>query len=491
MFSRLLVCLSLLLLPLAEAVPQATPAETHAITTAIGERNFQQAIELTRTALQRSPADARLWTLQGISLSALGKKKEALSSYDNALKLSPRYLPALEGAAELEYNAGSSRATTLLERIVEVQPQNSTAHAMLGVLEYKRHDCGSAVKHFEAAKDVIGSQPVALTQMGICLVDLQRTEEALPVFQRLVELQPEDTHARYNLAVVELNAHHAQEALSALQPLLQSTQPDPDALDLASSVYEEVGDTPNAVKVLRQAIVQNPKKVKYYIDFATLSFAHQSFQVGVDMLDLGIKQNPTAAALYVARGVLFIQLGQYDKGEADFSAANKLDPRQSSGAVAEGLAQIQQSNPEQALSTVRAQLKAHPNDAFLHYLEAQALFQQGLDPGTPQFQQAVAAAERAVQLRPNLVLARDLLGNLYLKSGEVEKSIVQSRRALQDSPTDQEALYHLIQALRRSKDSQAELPALVKRLAELRQQSRSEEAQGNRYKLYEVPAGPK
>jgi tetratricopeptide (TPR) repeat protein len=489
-FPRLLLFL-VLLVPcvVVQGLAQAAPSDAQAITSAIRERNFDQAVELSRSALQRSPNDARLWALQGIALSASGHKKEALGAYNSALRISPNYLPALEGAAELEYNAGSERAAALLQQILKVQPDNPTAHAMLGVLDYKRRDCPSAVKHFQAAKDVVASQPAALTEYGTCLVNLERTEEALPVFQRLLEVQPNDPHARYNFAVVQLSAHHPQDAIATLQPLLQSAQPDPDVLDLASSAYEEAGDTPNAVKWLRQAIVQDPKKVKYYVDFATLSFAHQSFQVGVDMLNLGLTQNPQAASLYVARGILYIQLGQYDKGEADFESANKIDPRQSSGAVAEGLAKIQQSNPDQALATVRAQLKSHPNDAFLHYLEAQALFQKGLDPDTPQFNEAVAAAEQAAKLRPNLVLAHDLLGNLYLKSGNLEKSISESRRALRDSPSDQEALYHLIQALRRTKDNNAELPALVKRLAELRQQSRNEEAQGNRYKLYEVPEG--
>jgi tetratricopeptide (TPR) repeat protein len=79
-----------------------------------------------------------------------------------------------------------------------------------------------------------------------------------------------------------------------------------------------------------------------------------------------------------------------------------------------------------------------------------------------------------------------LLGNLYLKSGQIDKSIEQSRRALQQSPSDQEALYHLIQALRHNgKDTKGELPVLVKRLALLRQASRTQEASGARYRLYE------
>jgi tetratricopeptide (TPR) repeat protein len=268
--------------------------------------------------------------------------------------------------------------------------------------------------------------------------------------------------------------------------LLQAQSPDPDVLDLASAAYEETGDTPAAVRLLRQAIVLDPGKPRYYIDFATISFNHQSFEVGVDMVSVGLKRNPKAASLYVARGILYIQLGRFEKGQADFTTATRLDPGQTSGAVAEGLALIQQSNLDQALGTVRAQLKSHPKDAFLQYMQAQILFQQGADPETPQFKEAMAAAVLSTQLDPGLVLARDLLGNLYLKSGQIDKSIEQSRRALQQSPSDQEALYHLIQALRHNgKDTKGELPALVKRLAVLRQASRTQEASGARYRLYE------
>jgi tetratricopeptide (TPR) repeat protein len=471
----------------------APSAPTAPIESALRGHDYPQALQLAQSAVQQSPKNPKLWVLQGIALSRLGRRHEALAAYDRALAISPDYLPALEGAAELEYQAESKRALPLLERVVKLRPNDPTANAMLGVVKYKQRDCASAVEHFRASWQLISSQPAALAQYGTCLMNLDNAEDALPVFQRLLSLQPDDSHARYNLAVVQLAAHSPKEAVETLQPLLGAASPDPEALDLASSAYEESGDTPKAVNLLRQAIVLDPKKTRYFVDFATLSFAHQSFQVGVDMIDAGLKETPNAAQLFVARGVLLIQLGQYEKAEADFEKASQLDPTQTSGAVAEGLAQMQQSNLDQALTTVRARLKDHPDDAFLHYLEADILFQKGADPGTPEFKDAIAAVCRAEQLRADFVLAYDLLGNLYLKSGEIDKSIAQSRRALGQNPSDQEALYHLIQALRQSgKDSKGELPTLVKRLAVLRQQARQAEASGNRYRLYEssLPAQP-
>jgi len=483
--------LSLLALSLAAwAQKGASGAAEPSIDAALRARNFSEAYELSRSAVAESPRDPKLRALEAFALMGLGRRMEALKAYNAALSVSPDYLPALEGAAQLEYDAGTKRAGVLLERILKLRPGEPTAHAMLAVIDYRRHDCASAVSHFAAARQLISSQPAALVEYGSCLMDQNQPQEAISLFQQILAEDPGNSRARYNLAVVELAANQQKEAIAVLEPLVEAAQPDPDVLDLASSAYEQAGDTPNAVKLLRQAIVLDPKKVKYYVDFATISFTHQSFQVGVDMINVGLQANPKAAQLYVARGVLYIQLGQYDKGEADFETANRLDPRQSSGAIAEGLAQMQQSNLDQALATVRSQLQSHSEDAFLHYMEGQVLFQRGVDPGTPDFKQAIAAAELSQKLRPDFELVHDLLGNLYLKSGQMQRSIEQSRLALNENPSDQEALYHLIQALREShKDTKGELPALVKRLAELRQEARNSEAANNRYKLYE-PSAP-
>jgi hypothetical protein len=60
----------------------------------------------------------------------------------------------------------------------------------------------------------------------------------------------------------------------------------------------------------------------------------------------------------------------------------------------------------------------------------------------------------------------------------------ESKQALRYDPKDQVALYHLIVGLRKT-GRKAELPDLLKRLAELRQEATKEEAEHNRYKLVE------
>jgi tetratricopeptide (TPR) repeat protein len=82
---------------------------------------------------------------------------------------------------------------------------------------------------------------------------------------------------------------------------------DARTLDLASNAYENSGNTPEAVSTLRQAILLDPGNINYYLDFATLCLAHQSFQAGIDVISDGMRVQPSASQLYLVRGVLYVQ----------------------------------------------------------------------------------------------------------------------------------------------------------------------------------------
>jgi tetratricopeptide (TPR) repeat protein len=177
-------------------------------------------------------------------------------------------------------------------------------------------------------------------------------------------------------------------------------------------------------------------------------------------------------------------LAEYDKAEADFEAAHGLDPHQSLSSAAQGLLAEQENNLDGALSTVQTRLAQKPKDAVLLYLQADFLSQKGVEPGTPEFQLAMRSARQAVSLRPSLSGARTVLGKLDLQAGRYQDAVEQCRKALAQDPKDQTALYHLIQALRKTGDS-AEIPDLLKRLAQLRKQTAHEESQRYQYKLVE------
>ncbi len=418
-----------------------------------------------------------------MATAGMGDLPQALLAYQHALKLSPAYLPALEGAAQTEFQMGRDGAKPLLLKILAQRPDDPTSHALLGVLEYRKKNCEDAIGHFQKATTIIASQPGALSEYGLCLAALGHSEDAIGVFAQALAQEPAKPEARYNLALAQWNAHHAEDALKTLQPLIDSSSADDDVLTLAADILDSENNTPRALAVLRQAILANPKKVEPYLQFATLSYDHASPQVGVDILNAGLTQLPKEPRLYLVRGILLTQLGQFTNAADDFGTASKLDPQLSFLGVAKGLVKSQQYKSVEALAEFRAAVKAHPNEAYAQYLLAEALQLENTPAGSPGYKEELAAAIRAVKLDPNLVVARDLLSSVYLEYGQIDQAIEQSRAAIAIDPNDQQAVYHLILALRKT-NQKDQIPPLLKRLVELRANTKaSQETAPKRYRL--------
>jgi tetratricopeptide (TPR) repeat protein len=480
----LILCLAVALVPRVPAQGSPEQNAIHAISDALRSRDLPLAQHLCQDALVKAPGDYRLWTLCGMAAAGMGDLPKALLDYRHALNLSPAYLPALEGAAQTEFQLGKDGAIPLLEKILVQRPDDPTTHALLAVLQYRKQDCADAVGHFEKASAVIANQPAALNGYGLCLSALHRDEDAAGIFAQALGLDPSRPEARYNLALAQWNAQHADDALKTLEPLISAAPTNPDALSLAADIYESKNDTASAVALLRKALEADPKDTAIYLQFAALSFDHASPQVGIDMLNLGLTQLPREPRLNLVRGILLTQVGEFAKAADDFDAASRLDPRLQFLGVAQGLVRSQQHNTPEALASFRAAVKAHPNEALAHYLLAEALLEGDTQQGSPAYKEELQAATRAVELDPKLVAAQDLLATIYIEDGNTEQAIRHSRAALVVDPNDQQAVYHLIVALRKTGDKD-EIPALLKRLVDLRAKSKSEDRSAKRYQLYE------
>jgi tetratricopeptide (TPR) repeat protein len=451
----------------------------------IRAHQLDEALVGTNTALRKTPNDARLWTLKGIALSMKGNNTESIAAFDKALHLAPDTIAALKGESQLLFQSQDRRAIPLLERIVKADPNDATAHEMLGVLERKQGNCVGSINQFTLSGESMQSHPASLEADGYCLVQLNQTDKAILVFQQLVALLPDKTYPKYDLAVLLVQSRQNEPALKLLEPMTEAASPDPEILSLAAEAYEANGETPKAVALLRQAIVLSPTNAGYYTAFAGICLDHDSFQVGIDMMNAGLKYVSNDPGIYLSRGLLYAQLAEYDKAEADFRTAEQFDSKQGLSSYAIDLAELQRNNPEKAAAEIRAQLKAHPDNVLLHCLLAKMLTSQGPDSDAKAVSEAKASVEEAIRLQPSSVEARNILASIDFNAGEYDAAIGQCRLALKYAPDDQTAMYHLIMALRHAgkPEQREEIHTLVKRLSELQQASLKLETSRKQFKL--------
>jgi tetratricopeptide (TPR) repeat protein len=471
-----LICLAAVLFA-SESPAQTTSENVGAqrVAEAIQANHYAEAVAEADKILAEHPKDCAAFTLRGVALGREGQKSEGRQSIESALRLCPRSLLALEAAAQMDYETHAPSAAALLERILDQRPDDPTTHAMLGALDFRKRDCAGAVHHFEMSLPLVERSPEAQREYGACLFLEGQQAKSEEILERLANNQPDEKNTMA-LAYVQWKSKDAAAALATLQPLLALPETDSRVLALAAQIAEDSGDTPHAVEWLRTAILKDPTNVENYLLFAAISFNHASWQVGIDMVNTGLGQIPGSARLFLARGVLEVQLSRYDAALSDFQKAHALDPQLSFVQDAMGIMRSQQHDASGSLAIFQKQAVQHPQDALLQYLYAEALSQAAPGNTGQNLTRAIAAARKSLQLEPDYQPARDLLCTLLLEAKDYSEVVRQAEIALKNDPSDQSALYEQMQAERRLGNNTA-VAAMVQRLGDLKKQERNRQAQ--------------
>ncbi len=458
--------------------PSETKADTAQILSLLRAGQYETAHQAIQHRLRGRPRDCELNIFDGLALNGMKQVAAAGRAFHQALRSCPNDLLALEGAAQSAYATKSPDAAELLQRVLVLRPDDVTAHAMLASLDRGKRDCSAALPHFKASQKLFSSSPKLQEGYAYCLMTTGDAAEAAVNYRAVLDSHPGDT-VRYNFAVVLWKLQDTDAAWHVLQPLLSTESPE-DVLELGAQLAEEGGHTPEAVQLLREAILKNPKKQDNYLRFAQISFAHNSCRVGIDMLNAGLTQLPEAARLYLARGVLEVQLSETAHAIADFERAHRLEPQLSLAMDAIGILQSQEHRYDSSLLLFQTEAQKHPRDGLLQYLYAEALSDS--QPEGDTLSRAIKAAEQSVKIDPGYQAAHDLLAKLYLRSGDLKRAINEAESAERIDPTDELALYQEMMATRQLGDT-AEERKLAQKFAELRKKNAEHQRQGNGFVL--------
>ncbi len=445
--------------------------------------HYQQAIALADAGIRRQPQDLQLWFVRALAYGALGETTRSLSNFDHVLSQSPDAVPVLEAAAQVAYTAHDARARVYLARILQVAPHQPVASGMAGVLAFEGHDCPAALAYFGDAGDLVQTNGAAAMEMGSCLAQQGSLDEASRLFDQLAAATPANPTLAYDAALLHYRNKQYAQAIAALEKL-RTTQSllDGDTLNLLAAAYADSGEIQQAVNTYRAEAEANPHDLRAYIDLASLSVEHQSYQTAIDVLDAGLRSNPNAAQLYAMRGAVHAQRAENDAAAADFLKASTLAPSRLYGTVGLGTLLRDTSKLPQAERLLRGRLASSPHDGVLHYLLADVLLRMGAEPNDTRFQEAHRLLQQAVSLAPDLAPAQGELGKMDLQLGRVDQAIRELETGLHYDPTDRTSLMQLVAAYRKAGRAEDAAQTATK-LAHVVDQERNEEARRNRVLL--------
>jgi tetratricopeptide (TPR) repeat protein len=249
---------------------------------------------------------------------------------------------------------------------------------------------------------------------------------------------------------------------------------------LVAQAYLKTERIKEAYDALREATRIEPTVVEHYVDLAMICVDHQNFELGLEIVAIGLKYRPESSLLYLQRGVLLAMKGAIEDAAAAFEQASKAAPKEPVPYVAQAMIWMQTGQAAKAVDVLRTQAQARmpkqaapqkqasggaraptaadatanagEKDAVIFYALGMALLRAGASPEDAAGTEAVNAFGTAVHLSPEFPQARAELGKLLMKRGDTDGAITHLEQAVALDPDNAAPAYVLAQAYRKRGD---------------------------------------
>ncbi len=162
--------------------------------------SFERALKL-RASYPDTLANS--WNNLGLLAAREGRTGDAVGYFQEALKLSPDHLIALDnlGSAYRQQKRWDDARKTY-ERALEVNPNDAEANYGLGMVFAQNDDTARAFDSLQKALKLRPVYPEALNNLGILYLRTQRRDKAVASFEQCIRVAPAFDQAYLNLARV-------------------------------------------------------------------------------------------------------------------------------------------------------------------------------------------------------------------------------------------------------------------------------------------------
>jgi tetratricopeptide (TPR) repeat protein len=181
--------------------------------------NFERAAKL-RGAYPDTLPDA--WNNIGLIATREGRTAEAIPYFQEALRLSPDHLIALDNLGNAyRHEKQWEEARKVLERAVEVGPEDPEANYSLGMVFAQLDDSDRAYEFLQRALKLRPAYPEALNNLGVLYLRTQRRDQAVESFEACIRVAPAFDQSYLNLARVYALEGNPDKARAVLTELLK------------------------------------------------------------------------------------------------------------------------------------------------------------------------------------------------------------------------------------------------------------------------------
>jgi tetratricopeptide (TPR) repeat protein len=205
----------------------------------------------------------------GGAFSEMGRTREAREQYDRVLKDDPQSVQALVGTASLLMREGRTEdVVTLCKRTLSLDDRNTLAHALLGEVYAGRHQPDQALPHFEKAVEIQPKLTQNRLNLAGALIEVGQFDKAESLLKQIVEEHPRFPLAQFNLGLLYEERGQAREARAAYEAELSAYPRHFKARFNLGKILYGLGDRRGSLEQMREVIRIAPARAEGYLFLA-------------------------------------------------------------------------------------------------------------------------------------------------------------------------------------------------------------------------------
>jgi tetratricopeptide (TPR) repeat protein len=255
---------------IGKAYPQNPEARYQVGYLALQEKDYKKAEQVFADLYKANPADRR--GLVGVTetMAAQGHINDAIKETEKAIAREPERRDLKLFAANLYKRAERyDDAIKLYQMLLDKEPKNPDLLFKSAETLRLKGDLNASMENFRKCSQAAPSDTTCLMLLAMILQGTGRDDQAKPIYEQILKLDPDHAIALNNLAYIK--AQEGVDLDKALTMAQRAVQRAPQALDLSDTlgwIYIKKNLSENATNIFKDLVAKDPNNSTFHFHYA-------------------------------------------------------------------------------------------------------------------------------------------------------------------------------------------------------------------------------
>jgi len=383
---------------------------------------LDEAVKLYKQAIEIDSTIYQIHYQLGMALVSLKRPKDAIESFENAVRLKPDFAKGLNALGETQLELQDlNTAVDSFSKAVKADPSTAKMHTNLAAVLIKQASTtGNSDLYLKAKSELetaitLGdksNRPISL--LAIAYAKTGDLPDAIKMLDQVIAAEPSNLEARLTRGHLQFDQGNFADAITDFAAAYK-TNPTAELAGELSDSYLKLDRTADALSVLADYVKRDPQNDQAFNSYVNLMVQAGRGEEATGTIQTYLAGHKNNAVVLATMGDI-LALKQPEKAIEFYAQAYNLEKGNIDYRLKLGSALVRSKQAEKGLPLLQSAVKEKPGDYTAHANLATALFSLG------KFDEAVGEYKWIVSARPQQAIGYYFLAVSWDKQQEYEQA---------------------------------------------------------------------